>query len=152
MLPRSLFLLPRLYLSIIFLVAVSAKLTSTGGFAPRMIGFLNATALQSAAPWYQAFVRTVVLTHASLFAGLVIAGELVVGITLLVGLATRAGAAVAIVLLFNYFSAKGLPPWSPASNDIADIVLCILVVMSAAGRYFGIDQILAQRFPRAVIW
>ena len=152
MLPRSFLLLPRLYLGIIFLVAGYAKLSAPGGFTPRMVGFLNATALQSAAPWYKAFLQNVVLTHANLFAGLVVAGELTVAVTLLLGLAARAGAAIAIVLNVNYFLAKGLPLWSPASNDIADVVLGFLVIVGAAGRYFGIDQILAQRFPRALIW
>lgn len=152
MIPRSWLLLPRLYLAVIFLVAVFAKLTVPVGFARVLTGFLNAVALQNASSGYKAFVQAVVLPHVGTFAALVITGELFVGLALLVGFATRAAAAVAIVLLVNYFLAKGLPPWSPASNDIADIVLSILVMVGAAGRFLGADRWLAQRFPRAVLW
>ncbi len=36
--------------------------------------------------------------------------------------------AIAIALLANYAAAKGLAPWSPASNDTADIVLALVVL------------------------
>lgn len=148
MLPRSYFLLPRLYLAVVFLFAAYAKLTVPVGFTKALTGFLSTMALQNASAPYKAFLQAVVLPHVSVFAPLVIAGELIVGITMLLGFATRAGAVVGIVLLSNYFLSKGLPIWASSSNDIPDIVLCILVLMSAAGRVFGVDQYLVQRFPR----
>ena len=148
----ALFVLPRVYLGLIFAVSVYAKLTAPGGFAPRMSGFLSQVALQNGFPWYADFVRSTVLPHAGVFSTLVIAGEVTVAISLLLGLATRAGAALAILLLLNYASAKGMLPWSPASNDWADIVLALLVIASAAGRTFGLDALLAARYPRAILW
>jgi uncharacterized membrane protein YphA (DoxX/SURF4 family) len=71
---------------------------------------------------------------------------------MLFGLATRAGAVVAIFLLLNYLFAKGLPFWSPGSNDMADIVLALVVLFGAAGRFGGIDGSLHERFPRVPLW
>jgi uncharacterized membrane protein YphA (DoxX/SURF4 family) len=149
---RFFLLLPRLYLAMIFAVAAWAKITAPPGFAVMLNGFLNRVALENGYGWYQAFVRGVLLPHVSTFANVVIAGELFVAIALFLGVATRLAGVVAIVLLANYLSAKGLPIWSPASNDAADIVLALLVVAGAAGRVFGIDRVLARRFPRALIW
>ncbi len=98
-------------------------------------------------PWYKPFIQGVVVPHISLFATLIIAGELVAGVTLLLGIATRAGAIIAIALNCNYLMAKGLPPWAPASNDAADIILAVTVLLCSAGRYYGLDAILAKRGP-----
>jgi uncharacterized membrane protein YphA (DoxX/SURF4 family) len=146
--PRTLLVLPRLYLGIAFAVAVYAKLTAPGGFEKSLTGFLGGFAMQSAFAWYKAFVSAVVLPHAQLFAGLVVAGELVVAICMLFGFATRAAALVAILLLANYLCSKGMPVWSPASNDVPDIILAVLVFAGAAGRALGVDGILHERFPR----
>jgi uncharacterized membrane protein YphA (DoxX/SURF4 family) len=147
-----LLLLPRFYLAMIFGVAVWAKLTAPMKFSAMLGGFLNRVVLENGYGWYQAFVRGVVLPHLSAYASLVIAGELFVAVALLFGVATRLAGVVAIVLLVNYLSAKGLPIWSPASNDAADIVLALIVVAGAAGRVFGVDRMLARRYPRALIW
>jgi cysteine synthase len=48
--------------------------------------------------------------------------------------------------------AKGMTPWSPASNDAADIVLAIVVGFGAAGRLWGVDAVLQQRYPRIPLW
>ena len=137
--------IPRVYLGIIFLYAAYSKLTVPVGFPVALRGFLNAVALPNAYPWYKPFIQGVVLPHLSLFATLIIAGELVAGITLLLGIATRAGAIVAIVLNCNYLMAKGLPPWAPSSNDAADIILAVTVLLCAAGQYYGLDAILTKR-------
>ncbi|HZT13690.1 MAG TPA: DoxX family protein [Candidatus Baltobacteraceae bacterium] len=152
MISRSILLLPRLYLGVIFLAAVYSKFTIPVGFARALTGFLNSVAMQSASPAYKAILQAVVLPHAGFFAGLVELGELFVGIALLLGLVTRFAAAVAIFLLANYFLAKGLPLWSPASNDMADIVLSIVVMTGAAGRVFGLDKYLAARYPNVALW
>ena len=127
-------------------------MTGRVDFTEPMTGFLGKIALTAGYPWYAAFVRGVVLPHASLFASLVIAGESVVAISLLFGVATRLGALLAIVLLLNYASAKGTAWWSPGSNDVPDMILALLVCIGAAGRFFGIDKQLHERFPRVPLW
>jgi uncharacterized membrane protein YphA (DoxX/SURF4 family) len=152
MVSRRLVVLARLYLGVIFLVAAAGKLTQSTDFAGPMTGFLNQVALTHGYGFYASFVRAVVLPHAHVFAALVMAGEAVVAVSMLFGLATRAGAVVAIVLLANYALAKGVPIWSPGSNDVADIVLCIVVMLGAGGRTFGIDSALHARFPSVPLW
>ena len=89
--------------------------------------------MQDGFPWYQWVVGTIVLPHVTIFAALVTIAELFVGVTMLSGRFTRAGATVAIFLLVNYLCAKGMYPWYPASNDAADIVLALVVLYGRTG-------------------
>jgi len=150
MISRAILVLPRLYLGAIFSLAVSAKLFA-GNFTAHMTAFLNAM-LPNASSAYQSFAQAFILPNAAVIATLVIVGETFVGIAMLVGLTTRLASAVAIVLLLNYMLAKGMTFLAPASNDAADIVLAIVVGVGAAGRFWGIDAILARRYPRIPLW
>jgi len=150
--PTCLLLLPRLYLAMIFCVAAIGKLRGGRDFSGAMAGFLSDVTLKGGYGWYQGIVRSLVLPHAHTFAWLVIIAESCIGISMLFGLATRAGAVVAIFLLLNYLCAKGLPFWSPGSNDMADIVLALVVLFGAAGRFGGIDKSLHERFPKVPLW
>jgi len=150
--PPYLLLIPRLYLGLIFTIAAVEKLTGRGDFARPLTGFLTQVGLRSGYGWYHAVLRSVVLPHVHVFATLVISAECFVAVSMLFGLATRAGAAVAIFLLVNYLAAKGVPWWSPASNDMAEIVLAVVVLIGAAGRFGGIDMKLHERFPRIPLW
>jgi thiosulfate dehydrogenase (quinone) large subunit len=139
-----------LYLGMIFLVAAAPKLRSD--FTPGMTRFLSEVALQKGHPFYQEFVRSVVLPNAGLFAGLVQTGELVVGLTLVLGLATRLSAAAAMVLTVNYMLAKGAWFWTPSSNDAAYSAIALALLIGAAGRTVGLDALLAKRWPRSPFW
>ena len=143
--PRVVFLLPRVYLGLIFAVAVYAKYTAPHGFAAALTGFLSGVALQNGFLWYRPIVSDAVLPNVQTFAVAIMAAETVVALAMFLGLWTRVASVVAIFLLLNYASAKGLPFWSPASNDAADIVLAVLVFMGNAGLAFGLDGLLRSR-------
>jgi NADH dehydrogenase len=145
---RGWVLLPRVYLGVIFAVAAVGKLTARVDFAGPMTGFLTGAVVRNGHGWYAGFLRAVVLPHAHVFATLVLLGEVFVAVSMIFGLLTRVGAVVAIVLLANYLCAKGLPFWSPASNDAADIVLALVVLFSGSGRVVGLDKSLHERFPK----
>lgn len=149
--PRAILVLPRLFLGVIFARAVYAKLLSTAPFSVVLQGFLQQV-LPNAHPAYQSFARAVVLPNIGAVAFLVVAGELFVAIGMLSGTATRLASFVAVCLLCNYMLAKGMNLWSPASNDAADIILAAVVWAGAAGRVFGVDSVLAQRWPRVPLW
>lgn len=150
--PRAILLLPRLFLGVIFARAVYPKLMMHGpGFAAVLPGFLQHE-LPAAHPLYQSFAQSFILPHAAVFATLVIAGELYVALAMLFGITTRLAACVAAFLLLNYMLAKGMNLWTPASNDAADIILAAVVAIGAAGRVWGIDRTLAQRWPRVPLW
>jgi thiosulfate dehydrogenase [quinone] large subunit len=109
-------------------------------------------ALENGHPFYREFVQRVLLPNASLFATVVTWGELLVGLTLLLGLITRFSAGVALVLTVNYMLAKGAWLWTPSSNDAAFAIISLALLIGAAGRTFGLDAFLARRWPRSPFW
>jgi thiosulfate dehydrogenase [quinone] large subunit len=137
---------------VIFTVAAFGKLTSRSDFADLLASFSTNVALKSGYGWYAGFVRHVVLPNVHLFATLVILGESFVAVSMLFGLLTRVGAVIAIALLVNYAAGKGFAVWSPASNDVADIVIALVVAFGSAGRIGGIDKSLHERFPKIPLW
>jgi uncharacterized membrane protein YphA (DoxX/SURF4 family) len=142
----------RVYLGIIFLLAVKPKLAAEPDFTPRLLGFLNNVALTQGHGFYRAFIEDIVIPHAAGFTTLLVAGELTVGLLLLFGAATRLAAAITIFLLFNYMFAKGMWPWTPASNDWALIMIALAVLVTRAGRILGLDARLARRWPGVPLW
>ena len=142
----------RIYLGIILFITVLGKLTRDTPFATEMLGFLGGVARRGAFPWYIAFVQQVVVPHAALFSYLVMTGELIAALSLLTGTATRVGAAIAMLLFLNFMLAKGRIFWSPDSQDAAVFFIALVVFLSRAGRVWGIDSILAKRWPRSMLW
>jgi thiosulfate dehydrogenase (quinone) large subunit len=140
----------RVYLGLLFLYASIPQLR--GGFAVDLSGFLNDVALIKSAEFYREFLHAVVLPNAPLFARLIPWGELLVGVSLLLGLATRLSAAGALLLLVNYMLAKGAWFWYPSSNDAALAAIAVAIIVGAAGRTFGVDAVLARRWPRSPLW
>ena len=149
--PAAILVLPRLFLGMIFLVAANGKLHAGANLPVVVQGFLTHM-LPNAGSAYQAFANAFVLPNISTIAALDLAGELFVGIAMVLGFATRLAALVAILLLLNYMLVKGMAFWMPASNDAADIVMAIVVGVGAAGRVWGIDAFLARRYPRIPLW
>jgi thiosulfate dehydrogenase (quinone) large subunit len=140
----------RIYFGIILLVAGIPKHQSD--FTPHLTGFLNEVALVKGHPFYQEFVRAVVLPHTQIFACLVSWGEVLLGIALVLGLCTRLAAAAALLLMLNYMFAKGNWPWYPSSNDAAFAAISLALLVGAAGRTLGLDIFLAERWPRSPLW
>lgn len=149
--PREFLVILRVYLGVIFLIAVASKLAHPG-WAANLPGLFAAGPFQRAHPFYLAFIRALVLPHTGLVGALVVAGELVVGVSLVSGVATRLGALVAMWLVTNYMFAKGAWWWFPASNDAACFFIALVLILGAAGRSFGVDYFLVRRWPRAWIW
>ncbi len=103
-------------------------------------------------PFYQAFVQQFVLPNASIFVALVTWGGLLVGICLILGLLTRLASAFALALSVNDMFAKGAWFWTPSSSDAAYVAIALALLIGAAGRTFGVDGLLARRWPRSPLW
>ena len=146
-LARGALVLLRVYLGVVFLVAALPKLQQD--FTPGLTRFVQQVASQKAHEFYRPFAEQVVLPNASVFAALVTWGELLVGVTLVLGLLTRFSAAVAVVLTLNYMFAKGAWFWTPSSNDAAFVAIALALLIGAAGRTLGLDSFLARRWPRS---
>jgi thiosulfate dehydrogenase [quinone] large subunit len=149
-LARAALVLLRMYLGVVFLLAALPKLEQD--FTPGLIGFLQRVALQKGHPFYQEFVREIVLPNAPVFATLVTWGELLAGLTLIVGLLTRLSAVVTLLLAMNYMFAKGNWFWTSSSNDAAFVAISLALLIGAAGRTLGLDAFLARRWPRSPFW
>ena len=149
-LARAALVLLRIYLGVIFLAAAWPKLRED--FTPALIGFVENIGLERGHAFYRPFLEEVVLPNASLFASLVSWGELLVGVSLVLGLMTRLSAAAAILLTLNYMFAKGSWFWTPSSNDAAFVAISLALLIGAAGRTLGLDALLARRWPRSPFW
>lgn len=99
--------------------------------------------------FYAPFLRGVVIPNVDTFALLVGWGELLSGASLLLGLGTRIGGAVAIFQFLNYGLHAGV------SGMIAHGVLIAMIGVALtfnAGRRLGIDGLLHWRWPAVRIW
>lgn len=148
---RTLLVVLRVYLGIVFLLAVWSKFGGDPGFASRLSVILERLA-EGSHGFYRSFLAAAVLPRAPVFGVLVTAGELVVALSLIFGLATRLGAVLAMFLVLNYMLLKGAWFWTPSSNDAAFFMIGLVVMLGAAGRAFGIDYWLARRWPRLRLW
>ena len=138
---RWLFVLARIYLGISFLFS------DHGNARPNeLAGFLK-YALRNGYGWYQNLLNSVVVPHSATFGTLVIIAEIYVGIALVLGFTTRLATLVVLFLLINYLCAKGAVPWGPGI-DQSDIILALIILLSDAGRTFGLDKLLGSRFPK----
>lgn len=150
--PRALLVILRLHLGVIFSVTVLGKILRDDPFSVEMLGFLNGYAMRNSSTLYRDFLQHVVLPHATLFSHLVIGGELAAAVSLLFGVGTRVGAAIAMFLFLNFLFAKGRLFWSPDSEDAAVFFSALVCLLGAAGRVWGIDAYLAKRWPRVILW
>jgi uncharacterized membrane protein YphA (DoxX/SURF4 family) len=99
---------------------------------------------------YRDFLLNVVQPNAGIFAELVRLGEVCVGISLVLGLFSRLGGFVGIVLPLNYVAARnGLGSFSEwATADGALMLLSAISFVLPTGRVAGCDALLTRRTPR----
>lgn len=97
--------------------------------------------LPHSAHGYKSFLTGTVLPHAGTFSQLVFIGELVVGLSLTLGLFTRVGAIVGIVLNLNYMLCRGLTQGS-GSVDRLFLAGEVVFLVAAAGLVWGLDGVL----------
>jgi uncharacterized membrane protein YphA (DoxX/SURF4 family) len=151
--PRALLVILRVHLGVILLITDAGKMLRGGApFSVEMLSFLQGFVMRNASMPYQHFLQRLVIPHPTLFSYLVMAGELAAGLSLLLGLGTRAGATIAMFLFLNYMLAKGRLFWSPDSEDAAVFLSALVCLLGAAGRVWGIDAYLARRWPRVPLW
>lgn len=142
----------RIYVGVIFAIAVYPKLMAGAAFPSMLHGFLSNVGLQNAHPFYRQILSEFILPHVATVAMLVVVAEMAVALALITGTATRAAAIVVMFLSTNYMFAKGLWWWSPSSNDGAFFAIALVLAICAAGRTFGFDSALARRWPHSILW
>ena len=88
----------------------------------------------------------------TLSAGLIFWGGMLVGCTLVLGLFTRLAAAGALALILEVLLAQGGGPEIVLRAELAWACIAVAVLVGAAGRTFGLDSFLAERWPRSPFW
>ncbi len=98
-------------------------------------------------PGVASFLTGTVVPHASLFAWLIALGELVTGLSLLLGLFARLGGALTIIqALVNIVIAGGSSQDTLGHNYML-LVVGLGVLLAAAGRTYGLDRLPIECYP-----
>jgi len=123
-----------------------ASFMPPNGMMPKLV----AHGVQHGSHPFAGFFANVVTPNMALFSELVRLGELLTGIALLLGLFTRLGGLVGIVLPIMYLAAKGpfLSYETLATADFSVIVLSAINLVLPTGRVFGFDALIGRRPAR----
>jgi len=117
--------------------------------SPRFVAFHPKRVAEFAAGnpigWYKDFLEHVVLPHAALFATLQVWGEVVVGIGLTIGLATRLTALVGLYLAVNFGLASQWMSFGQQGFHLLLVVSVVIFIGAGAGRAWGVDAALLRR-------
>ena len=113
-------------------------------FVDGMTGFLNSN-LESSASFYRVFAEMIVLPNKEFFASLVAWGELAIGISMILGLATRYAAFFGAVMVLNFWLAKGGSFLSGSNSDVVWLMIFIVLGFIPAGKVAGLDDGLSDR-------
>lgn len=142
-----LLLLPlRLSVGLAFLIGGQAKIAAGGWGAAYAapLGEFLASNLENTFGFYRPIVESVYIPYVKPFAILFAWGELLVGVSIFLGLFTRFGAAAGIFLAMHYVFVVGIGVWMPSLETMLVWALFTLMVCSA-GRALGVDQVLRSR-------
>src|SRR3954451_5911856 len=93
---------------------------------------------------------TLAYAHPKIFGSLVTIGELTVGLSLLLGLLTRIGAALGALMLLSFALARG-QGLVPPGNALLMGAICVLFVLAPPRLFLGIDSTLRNRLPRWMV-
>ena len=103
------------------------------------------------AHWYKSFLMNTMLPHAAGFRVFLVAWEIILGVCLVLGLGIRIVAFLQIFANVNYVLSKSYLSGGANLDRLACIILLTLIIASA-GRYFGLDGWLKERYPRTLSW
>lgn len=138
----------RIYTGAFWLIHGLPKFLDAASFMPPA-GYMPATIAKGVAASsgpYHDFLLTTVTPNITLFANLVRFGEVLVGISLVLGLLSRFGGLFGVLLPLNYFLAKGAFATADgyAGLDAAAIALSFIHLVLPTGLMWGMDTL----FPR----
>lgn len=103
-------------------------------------------------PWYRQITETMVIPNADIFSYLVVFGEILVGLAFIGGLLVRPAAIGAILMNLNYHLASAYKGGASETINLVFILVSLVLLISAAGRYFGLDYFLRKKYPQVPLW
>ncbi|MHB8146419.1 MAG: TQO small subunit DoxD [Vulcanimicrobiaceae bacterium] len=141
----------RIFTGAAWIVHGTGKFTQSAMFMPPngfIVGFIAKAASATTGPYHD-FLVNVVQPNISIFAELVRLGEVLTGCALVLGIFTRFGGFVGVLLTLNYMAAKGAfgSLEGVAGIDAAMLALSAVNLVLPTGRMLGVDALLGR--PRA---
>lgn len=134
----------RVYTGVFFLIYGWGKIRNPE-FENGLAGFVTGN-LDKAFGFFRPFLESVVLPNKGLFAVMVGWGEFLIGITLIVGLATRWASVAGALMVAAFWFTKGQGFFSAMNHDSIWFMIFIVLATVHAGRAYSLDQRLADRF------
>ncbi|CAB4243199.1 conserved membrane protein of unknown function [Methylacidimicrobium sp. AP8] len=90
-------------------------------------------------PWYRSFLYHAAIPNAGLLAALVAWGEFLIGLSLAIGLLSRAASFAGGFLMANYFVANSWMGLCQRNLDLSLLVVFLVLGFADAGRRWGLD-------------
>ncbi|HEY1655813.1 MAG TPA: TQO small subunit DoxD [Candidatus Tumulicola sp.] len=138
----------RILTGVVWLAHGIPKFTHSAAFMPPggiIAGYVSRGVALTTGPYHN-FLTGVVQPNLPLFAELVRLGEVLVGISLVLGALTRVGGLFGIVLAADYIAARGhvLSSATLQSPDFSLLLLSAIALLLPTGRFFGIDGLFGR--------
>ena len=95
-------------------------------------------------------VMAVMASHATIAGPMQGLTEIAFGVLLFVGLLTRPVALAAFLFLTTLWLAESGTAWT--WELLMPMLVALALMFGAAGRKWGVDAILARRYPRSLLW
>jgi len=114
-------------------------------FVDGMSGFVTGN-LDKCYGFVRPFLESVVLPNSGVFAFLVSWGEFLIGVALIVGLATRYASIAGAVMVTVFWLTKGQGFFDAQNHDAVWAMIFIVLAAVHAGRKHSLDAKLADRF------
>jgi thiosulfate dehydrogenase [quinone] large subunit len=103
-------------------------------------------------PFMTNFLTNTAAPNASTFVTLIAITEVLVGLSLLLGLLTRVGALGGIVMNLIFYFAAGHTSPSTAGINLIMVGAQLAMIIAPGGRVFGLDAILRRKFASVPLW
>lgn len=121
-------------------------------FVGGMAQTLGYFASQNPYPWMQSLLQGVAIPNAHFFGVLFAWGELLVGLSLLLGFLTPLGVLGALAMNLTFLFAAGWTSPSTATANQIMIVVGAVMLLSPACRVLSVDQLLNRLYQRLLPW
>jgi uncharacterized membrane protein YphA (DoxX/SURF4 family) len=130
----------------VFFENLGKGLYSPSGYA----GLINYYIDKGHAPQLLKSIMAFMASHATVAGPMQGLTEITFGVLLLIGLLTRPIALGAFLFLSTLWVAELGTSW--IWELLIPMIVALALVIGSAGRKWGVDQLLARRYPRSVLW
>ena len=108
-----------------------------------------------AAEYQLYYLDTIAIPYAGVWSKIMATGETALGLSLLLGLLVRLSSLMGIIMVLNFYAANGslysLRFFSSAWSALIVVSLLVLF-LTRAGRWIGIDAFLAKSNAKSILW